>query len=546
MEENINTVDTCLSDYLKDMNIENISKKVDDPFYMYSKKVKGMNVSSKVINSPNEKKKLLNVLNSLLKMGKKRKLNELNLNFNCSTWINSILMAYPSAKDEYMGFLIRDFTDAMNTKMKEEDKYAIAVMIGKDLILCHCRIGEKTITPNWRVIERMLDKDNVMRFVAFKNDENITVTFFEKDRTQFFINWLGIPPKDVFYKYGGENKFCSELHGFPISLELTDNDFEKLSNNAPFEIENSKIKFLSPINELIITEIKRGNKLYKNTKDFKDDFVARYYDLAYYQEEYKHLNKGFAPVAKKIYDDETVVKTQDESIKIKKENKKVWILFCNQYISIRDSFLEKIKVSISNNEKKRIFHAGMKIKEDSVKINNLEIIHEINTNISQPIIDYYNEVDHGESHKKELRYAIFHLLFKENKNEPISTFFKELRSKFLLDLDFSSNIQENNIIELKSKDFVAKKDAEIIETLGKDIQKKIQNTGFKLYIIGYDEKTKQYEFINSDRFHDSRIDNITQGLKNFTKLTNLDLFKLRKDKYNCILMIAAKSHSSHI
>lgn len=541
MGEKITSIETDLSNYIKDSELQNISNKVNNPFYLYSKKVKGMDVSSKVIDSSNEKKKLLNVLNSLLKMGKKRKLKELNLNFNCSSWINSILMAYPSHKNEYMEFLIRDFTDAMNTKMKEEEKYAIAVMMGDDLILCHCRIGQKTITPNWKVIERMLDKDNVMRFIAFKNDKDTTVTFFEKDRTQFFINWLGIPPKDVFYQFGGENKFYSELHGLPISLELTDNDFKELSKNGPFKIENSKIKLLSPINELIITEIIRGRKVYKNTKDFNDDFVARYYDLAYYQEEYKELNKGFAPVAKKIFDDENVVKTQDESIKIPKENKKIWILFCNNYITIRDSFLEKIKISIKNNEKKRIFHAGMKIKEHSLKINNLEILHEINTSISQPLIDYYNEVDHGESHKKELRYAIFHLLSEENENKPISTFFKELSSKFLYDLDFSSNIKENNIIELKSKDFLPKKDAKIIETLGNDIKKKIQKTGFKLYIIGYDEKTKQYEFINSDRFDDSRIDNITKGLKNETNLNKLDMFKLRKDKYNCVIMIAVKS-----
>ena len=188
----------------------------------------------------------------------------------------------------------------------------------------------------------------------------------------------------------------------------------------------------------------------------------------------------------------------------------------------------------------------MKIKEEPLKIKNLEIIHKINTNLSKPLIDYYNDSDHGESHKKDLRYAIFHLLYEDNANTPISTFFKELSTKFLHDMDFSSNLQENDIIELKSKDFLPKKDAKIIETLGNDIKKKILQTGFKLYIIGYDEKTKQYEFINNDRFDDSRIHNLTQGLKNETKLTDLNLFKLRKDKYNCIIMIAVKSNFSSI
>ena len=50
-----------------------------------------------------------------------KELTDLTLNFNCIILINSIFSDYPSPKDEYMGFLIRDFTDAMNTKMKEEE-----------------------------------------------------------------------------------------------------------------------------------------------------------------------------------------------------------------------------------------------------------------------------------------------------------------------------------------------------------------------------------------------------------------------------------------
>ena len=121
MEEETNLMNNNLSGYIKDDSISTIDKNETKPFFMYSKKVKGMDVSSKVIDSSNEKNKLLNVLNSLMRMGKKRKLTDLTLNFNCISWINSIFSDYPSPKDEYMGFLIRDFTDAMNTKMKEEE-----------------------------------------------------------------------------------------------------------------------------------------------------------------------------------------------------------------------------------------------------------------------------------------------------------------------------------------------------------------------------------------------------------------------------------------
>lgn len=61
-------------------------------------------------------------------------------------------------------------------------------------------------------------------------------------------------------------------------------------------------------------------------------------------------------------------------------------------------------------------------------------------------------------------------------------------------MDFSANINEDNIIELKSKDFLPPKNDEMVKKLGNDIKTKLKDNSFKFYIIGYDESTKKYDY----------------------------------------------------
>ena len=95
------------------------------------------------------------------------------------------------------------------------------------LILAHSKMGEQSITINFDVIERLLDKDNVMRIVFFeRDDEIIKVRHYEKNKSKFFIKWLGLPQNNLFYSFGGKNKFYSEIQGFPIVLEINDKEID--------------------------------------------------------------------------------------------------------------------------------------------------------------------------------------------------------------------------------------------------------------------------------------------------------------------------------
>lgn len=205
-----------------------------------------------------------------------------------------------------------------------------------------------------------------------------------------------------------------------------------------------------------------------------------------------------------------------------------------------DSFLDKLRISITNGEKLKIFHAGMDIEENSLKIRNMEIYNHLNINLSQPLITYLNNNDHSESHKIELLYVIFNLLYRENNNLTISSFLNKLSGKFVELIDFSSKISEDDIIELKSRDFLANRNEKTnVSRLGEDINK-MESSKFKFYILGYDERIKEYEPFPSHRFDDSRISKLTNRLREYTNFDNIDILKIDYDSNQCILFLVVK------
>ena len=516
------------------------SKLNDYPFYVYSKEVKGDRINKSEITRNIDKKKFLNVINSLLGIGKTKYLEELELKENCKEWITTTLSNFPDIDDKYMEFLIKDFTDSMYTRMREEEKYVVTIVMKDSLILCHSLFGEKTITPNLQVIERMLDKDNVIRYVYFKKEnDKIKVTLYEETKSVFFVEWLGLPEKEAFSYLGGKNRIFAEAYGSHLVFEFTDEDFEKkVIEDKIFKIEGNQIIFPQPIQRLPISQVRVGKKPYRNVEDFIQDFLAKRYDLKYYQDEYKKLKNSLLPLTKKVIDNEYEVRAGEE-IYLKKRNPNFVVLFCDKNIEIRRSFLEKIKTKILNRENIRLFHAGMELNPTPVAIKNIEIFNKISNNLTNFLIDYYNSLSVRDSFDIILLYTIIELLSKINSEKPISQFFRELNNSLQREIDFSSHFlnSEDKALELKSRDFVAGNDKEIIKRLKDDVEKKMKQSYFKVYIIGADEKTKNIEPIPSSRFDDSRLQNLEESLQEELEHIKVNLIRIpSKDGDSCILI----------
>ncbi|MEM4327736.1 MAG: hypothetical protein QXV29_02185, partial [Candidatus Woesearchaeota archaeon] len=308
-----------------------------EPTFVYSKKVIENDINQDKITRKVDKDKITKVVNSLLNLGKRKKFDEIQLKENCQIWIKNLISSYPLIDDRDAKELLNDFSDEMNTRMRMEEKYAICIVTSEFVILCHSLFGEETITPKWEVIDRMLDKDNILRFVYFKNEkDSIDVIFYETNPSVFFANWLGIPQKVAFEYLGGKNKFCGEVSGVPFSLELSDDDFEKkFIEEKAFKVKDKQIILPAPIERIPLSLVKVGRKPYTNYDDFVQDFLAKRYNLSYYNEEYIKLKNSIIPYQEKIFDDKNNVVKQDGNVIIKKTNPNFLILFSDNSIEIR-------------------------------------------------------------------------------------------------------------------------------------------------------------------------------------------------------------------
>ena len=520
---------------------DNPNESVSENFKMCYKLVTDTKITSNDKFSVKQIKSLLAVFKSF-KTSKPIDFDKLNMDENTRLFIDKL---FEVDDDNFIKMLLNDFSKEMNTKMREKDNYVTLIWKEDSIILAHSKMGEKSINTDFTVFERLLDKDNVMRIVFFeKVEDKIKVRHYEKNKSKFFIKWLGIPQKNLFYSFGGENKFYSEIQGFPIVLEISDKDVDLINSNEHIDIDGENIKFKEKISTLKIKHIMRHRTKYNDYNHFKREFISRKYDLMYYKEEYKKLNESLDPTISKIFDCETEVSGGQYTLQ--KENQNLCMLFCNNQIELDDSFLNKIVSLFLNDEPSKITHIGDEFSETPIEIGNVKIYNEYNLNLSEKLLNYMNNVELPDNFKNELIYVILSCLKFDNPKKNICYFIDKFLSKYVHELKFDAILKEDSILELKSKEYFIGTDKIIVENLVKDIPKKLNETDYKLYLIGYDEKSKLYDSIPRYNLDDSRLFNITKNIKEQLDDFDINLMQIPFDKNNCIIMISVKQKKNNI
>ena len=527
--------------------------------YVYSKQVKDNRVDSDILNRKIDKEQVCTVIASLKEIGKHKKLEEFELRDNCKQWVCDIISGFSNDNETSLKYLLNDFTDSMMTRMREQDKFALAIVFEGSLLLCHSSIGEQTITPLWEVVDRMLDKDNVERFVFFQKKSGVTeVIYYEHTPSEFFTRWLGIPEKEAFFYLGGKNRFYLDINGVKCVLELTDDDVENkfLVNASVFKIEKNQLIFSSPIKRLEVGQIRVGKKRYNSIADFLQDFLARRYELSYYRDEYRKLDTSLDVLTHAYIDDSekvVVISSDGEQVKVRKRNPNFHILFAGKLsygsiMEMRESFFDRIFTDFINGIDIRIFHAGMKIypqSEEPFQIGALEIFNEIESNtIIMRLLDFIHKTEILDSTlKNALYYSVFSLLSYTNKTKPISYFFTKFVNELGNDIHKSNFIvqNENEIIEFKSRDYLVGKDEDVSKRISEDVETKIKSHPFKIYFFGIEDKTKEIDPLPSNKFSSDRIGSLEDKIsKELSTTASINLLKVPLDISNeCLLMMFA-------
>jgi hypothetical protein len=514
--------------------------------YAFTKRVKEGAVAHRKITDAEDILKIGEVIQRLEELPKASilRIDELRLRANVKEWVNSLLREYlDKANEKEMGYLVSDFTDAMQTRMREESKYAVGLLMPNKLILSHSSFGEETITPEWKTIPRMLDRDNVLRYVCFINGNGvISVRYWEREASSSFIEWLGLPRKAAFL-FGGKYRIRCEIEDITTEFQLTEQEMERwLESHSEFR--GGTIKFSSPVQLLSITEIMAGRRRYENPEDFIQDYEAEKLGMPHYMREYERINNKLLPILMKYYDEKTQLvmrEGEDETVEVAKAEPSFDILFVNEHIDLRASYLNDIIKRFINGEQIKIVHAGIKFKAHPYVIGSMEIYNEIlSDSLIQIIVDKYNNTNLQDTNLDLLlRYAIFKRLAEVNSELPVTHFFEQVSQGImnLVSLKGKWTKLEDTVLEYKSADIFVGGNEEIIEKLSEDLKNKLKESPCKVYFIGV-EDDGTIQPIPSSRLKSDRVATIRDCLKERLGIDNIYTCPVMQEQGSILLIMA--------
>lgn len=525
------------------------------PILTFSKKVKNddNSVVFKEITDSADISKLVHVIERLDTLPKvmTSNLDEIHLRTNPKKWISSLVKSFPGRVDKpVMENLLLDFIDSMKTRMREESKYALGLIMENKLALCHSVFGEETVTPEWKIIPRMLDTDNVLRYVSFTDiDGAIKANYWEREATSSFTEWLGLPRKQAFL-FGGKYRICCEIDSITTELQLTEMEMKNWLAEHP-EFRDGKIELSSPMKYLHVNEVRTGRKYYHNVGDFIQDYEAEMHGVPRYQKEYQRIIAEFLPLLMKYYDEKTqVVRVEgdEEVTEVSKSTPQFEILFANGNIEFRASYLAELTRRFLNRESIKIFHAGMKFRMPPFTLGSMEVYNQLHTcALTKHIIQYYNETNLQDANLDALfRYAVLNILEQANCNSPIASIFNSLSHEIIRELSLQGKLSkvEDKIIEYKSREILAGGNDQVIEKLSQDIRKKLNNSSCKLYIVGVEDDGTFDPFLAS-RLSSDRIETIRKGLCDNLGTTDIFSFPAVQKEKGVLLITAFHNNKTH-
>jgi len=533
-EESDESTKTTITIYFRDIKGKHTLRK---QFYAEKDEVK-------------EIKKLITKISN--KAGGNHDINDLFLSPNIVYWIKSILDSNESETDRNIELIINDFSHSMMTRAREKGKFAVSLIIKNKFIICHSRSGQQSITTDLSVIERLLDLDNVDKYVEFSKDkESIHVNHFEKYESKSLIDWLGLPEKESIFELRGSINLFSTIDNLPIIFQLNIEEFiEKIVDSEKYHLEKNILK--TPNNEFVIEKIMWKNQHFKNSDDLKAKILRIFHNLEYYKKEYEKINNNLYLTLneKEIIDYEDKVKNEtDDIILVRKRKPEACIFFVNKKIKVERSWLVKLAKSfISGDEDKNIFHAWLNIRENPLKIGNFLFYH--NLPVEKETLSYINKIYmvirsivQTNILKLVLSLIIFGILeAKCDVKIPIKYLFRELKIEFhkkIEDVFLKQSIiltdEIEELLDYKGADwFVVSNDKELAMKIGKKLLR------VPIIIGGIDENEQTIRPLQRGRFRSERLKNIVEIIKKeFPELKKTDIRSIPLNNNNCILCITS-------
>ena len=525
----------------------------------YYRGVKGQRVTPVCITGEDKVLRVKGVIDRLPR-GASKCLDELDLRTNPRKWIHSLLELSPltpekmKAARDPMEYLLNDFTESMRSRMREEMKYVVGILLEGDLLVCHSKYGEETISVDWETYARMLDSDNILRYARFyKRNGKVYVSFYEKYKTESFAEWLGLSERDIYYYYGKKIRLHTKIEGFSCVIEVDINDMErfiqKYGDQAEFRY--GRIRLESPLKVISINRVALGRRKY----DFFSDFLRNYFILVNNLDVYKKkFEETINSLDVYIYDyvdckDKVIRVLGDRSeLVVSKAQGKLDVIFATQTergsaIEIEEDYVNDIVKRLVNGESIALVHIGDEIDFiNPFEVGSLRIFNRLNVNdMLRRIRKYYDSAGTiDETIKRLIEYVMLSILAKINSGRHVAYILEKLASGLLREVCLLKRVVafEDKVLEFKSRTFFEGRDRDIVERLASDINKKLSDTNLKIYVIGV-EDNGVVDPILASRLKSDRIERIRSSLENRTG-ARITILPIENNGRAILLLVAYK------
>lgn len=498
---------------------QKLDAKEYDNVYIFFREVSSQNLKKRTLQDNQRIRKFLEILKSFSKQTNSHKLENLDIDDNPEMFVHSVFEDYPDVDDRMPSMFVNSFTNSMKTRAREEGKYAVLVIMKDSIIICHTDSKEKTVSKDVNVIERLLDIDNVDKYVEFqksreKSSDEILVSHFERHKTKSLENWLGLPKNSLSFKDAGSISFYTEIDDATCSFEFTMTEFEeKFLVDEKFEIEGNKLKTPQG-NRYSVNQVKLGRKTFDDLDKFQQDFLSIFYNIETYDSVYRDIVNSLEPMSTKIVDFEDKVSESGGDLIISKENPNFQITFVNKFIDMDVGWSSRLYQKFSTDDEIRIYHPALSITENPTKIGNFEFYNDLDLDEENlKWINSYHYFISSSSVGEELKDIILFSLFSfisEITKEPLSHFFRELKEESSQRINTDGVIlqSENDFLEFKGRPWFSKDKSELI----KDINKEIQNEA-KLLIGGINEEEQRIRPLNRNNLDSEYLDSVEKKLQ---------------------------------
>jgi len=443
-------------------------------------------------------------------------LDSLDVSSFFEDWITDVLANSGSLDSESeseigreLEYLAENFSDSMLSRARERGKYVVLIVSEGSLIVCHSFTGKKALTTDMDVIEELLSESNIDKFAEFQynDDRDIIVHHFDRNDTQSFTNWLGIPEDEIAFDVKGDVRIYTKIDEIDVVFEFDQDAItSKLLASDDYDLVDGMLKTPNePARR--VDRVQWGYDTFSNVEEFKQELfkvnhnLIRAFDL--YDNEISDSLDSFFDVQDRP--NRIVKETGDSTQEIKKPKVDFEIVYVNKQVDMDVSWRNELAQKLfANHDPVPICHAGGEFSEDAFNIGNFRIYNEIGlSEIQQGYIDdlLSTAKDLGTANLRPLfTHIAFELLFQTNP-KPVRYLFKEFSDKFRTQF-LESNGDGTRVIQTEGEDIDLEYKSppwfdrqSSTDELAQGIHREFQNS--RLLILGINEDAKDIDVIES-------------------------------------------------